>query len=125
MDIVGPLPKTQSEKRFVLVVCHYAARYLTAVALRSTEAKHIAEQLVQIFSRVGIPEEILTDQGANFMSQLLSEVYRLLRIKPIRTSPYNPQTDELVERFNQTLKAMMRKMTSSEGRSWDKLLPYM
>ena len=124
MDIVGPLPKTQSGKRFVLVVCDYATRYPEAVALRSTEAEHIAEQLVQIFSRVGIPEEILTDQGANFMSRLLSEVYRLLRIKPIRTSPYHPQTDGLVERFNQTLKAMMRKMTSSEGRSWDKLLPY-
>ena len=124
MDIVGPLPKTESRKQFVLVVCDYATRYPEAVALRSTEAPHIAEELVQIFSRVGIPEEILTDQGANFMSQLLKEVYKFLRIKPIWTSPYHPQTDGLVERFNQTLKAMMWKMTMSKGRSWDKVLPY-
>ena len=124
MDIVGPLPKSRSGKRFVLVVCDYATRYPEAIPLRSTDAEHIAEELVQIFSRVGVPEEILTDQGANFMSQLLTEVYRLLRVKPIRTSPYHPQTDGLVERFNQTLKAMLRKTATSEGKDWDKLLTY-
>ena len=59
------------------------------------------------------------------MSQLLAEIYTFLRIRPIRTSPYHLQTDGLVERLNKTLKAMVRKMTITEGRSWDKLLlPY-
>ena len=82
MDI-GPLPKSRSGKRFVLVVCDYATRYPEAVPLRTMDAEHIGEELVQIFSRVGVPSEILTDQGSNFMSQLLGEVYRLLRVKPI------------------------------------------
>lgn len=124
MDIVGPLPKSRSGKRFILVVCDYATRYPEAVALRSIDAENVAEELIQIFSRVGIPNEILTDQGANFMSRLLAEVYKLLRVKRIRTSPYHPQTDGLVERFNQTLKAMLRKAAISEGKDWDKLLPY-
>ena len=124
MDIVGPLPKSRSGKRFILVVCDYATRYPEAVPLRSIDAEHIAEELVQIFSRVGIPEEILTDQGTNFMSQLLAEVYKLMRVKSIRTSPYHPQTDGLVERFNQTLKAMLRKTATSEGKDWDTLIPY-
>ena len=58
------------------------------------------------------------------MSQLLTEVYRFLHIKLIRTTPYHTQTDGLVERFNQTLKAILRKTTQSWERSWDKLLPY-
>ena len=78
-----------------------------------------------LFARVGIPKEILTDQGSNFTSQLLSEVYRMLQISPIRTSPYHPQTDGLVERFNQTLKAMLRRTAVEEGKDWDKLLPYL
>jgi len=55
-----------------------------------------------VFCRVGVPREILTDQGAkfNFMSSLLAEVYKLLNVKSIRTSPYHPQTDGLVECFN-------------------------
>jgi transposase InsO family protein len=48
---------------------------------------------------MGIPDEILSDQGAIFMSGLLQEVYQLLHIKRIRTSPYHPQTDGLVERW--------------------------
>ena len=72
-----------------------------------------------------MPEEILTDQGTNFTSQLLAEVYKLLQIKPIRTTPYHPQTDGLVERFNGTLKAMLKKTAAEEGKDWDRLLPYL
>ena len=35
----------------------------------------------KLFSQVGIPDEILTDQGTNFMSALLQEIYRLLHIQ--------------------------------------------
>lgn len=62
MDIVGPLPRSSSGKRFILVICDYATRYPEAVALRTMDANTIAEELVQFFAWVGIPEEILTDQ---------------------------------------------------------------
>ena len=88
-------------------------------------AERIAEEFIKLFARVGIPEEILTDQGSNFTSSLLAELYRMLHVHPIRTSPYHPQTDGLVERFNQTLKSMLRKCATKEGKDWDKLLPYL
>ena len=124
MDIVGPLPKSRSGNNYVLVVCDYATRFPEAIPLKSIDAVHIAEELAVLFSRVGIPEEILTDQGSNFTSQLLVEIYRLLHVHPIRTTPYHPQTDGLVERFNQTLKSMLRKTAIEEGKDWDKLIPY-
>ena len=124
MDIVGLLPRSRSGNRYVLVICDYATRYPEAIALRSIDAEHVAEELIKVFSWVGVPQEILTDQGSNFTSQLLAELYRLLHVHPIRTSPYHPQTDGLVERFNQTLKAMLRKTATREGKDWDKLLPY-
>ncbi len=46
------------------------------------------EELVHLFSRVGVPKEILADQGCNFTSQLLTEVYKMLHVHPIRTTPY-------------------------------------
>lgn len=105
MDIVGPLPRTESDNRYILVMCDYATQYPEAVAVKAIDAEHIAEELVRIFGQVGIPEEeILTNQGSNFTSQLLSEIYQLLHVHPIRTTPYHPQTDGLVERFNKTLK---------------------
>ena len=125
MDIVGPLPRSRSGNRYVLVICDYATRYPEAIPLRSIDAAHVADQLIKVFSRVGVPQEILMDQGSNFTSQLLAELYRLLHIHPIRTSPYHPQTDGLVEQFNQTLKSMLRKAATDEGKDWDKLVPYL
>ena len=116
MDVVGPLPRSRSGNKYILTICEYATRYPETIPLPSTEASRIAKELVTLFSRVGIPEEILTDQGTNFMSTLLEEIYRLLHISRIRTSPYHPQTDGLVERFNGTLKAMMRKFTAKHKR---------
>ncbi len=100
------------------------SRYPEAVPLRSIDAEHVDEELIKLFSRVGIPREILTDQGSNFTSRLLTEIYKLLHVHPIRTTPYHRQTDGLVERFNKTLKSLLRK-TASDGKDWDKLLPYL
>ena len=85
----------------------------------------IADELGKFFSRMGVPAEILTDQGSNFISQLLKEVYRMLKIEPIRTSPYHPQTDGLVERVNSTLKSMLKKMAKDDPTQWDRWLPYL
>ena len=85
------------------------------------DADRVAKELVKVFLRVGVLDEILTDQGTDFTSQLLQEVYSLLKIKPIRTTPYHPQTDGLVKRFNHTVKSMLRK-TATEGKDWDDLL---
>ena len=125
MDIVGPLPRTKTGNQYILVMCDYATRYPEAVPVKAVDAEHIAEELVRIFARVGIPEEMLTDQGSNFTSQLLSEIYQLLHVHPIRTSPYHPQTDGLVEQFNKTLKAMLRKVAAEDELNWDKWLPYL
>ena len=125
MDIVGPLPRSSKGHKYILVICDYATRYPEAVPLRTCDAEAVAEELGKLFSRVGIPREILTDQGTNFTSQLLAELYRLLNVHSIRTTPYHPQTDGLVERFNQTLKAMLRRTVTEEGKDWDRLLPYL
>ncbi|XP_064397880.1 uncharacterized protein LOC135344578 [Halichondria panicea] len=55
----------------------------------------------------------------------LEEVYRVLQIRRIRTTPYHPQTDSLVKRFNGTLKSMLKKFTNRNATDWDEYLPYL
>ncbi len=109
----------------MLFVTDYATRYPELFPLKSIKVKYVATCLVQLFSRVGFLSEILTDQGTNFMSTLLKQVYKLLGIKSLRTTPYHPQTDGLTERFNQTLKQMLRKFVCDSGNDWDQWLPYL
>jgi len=125
MDIVGPLERSSAGHRYILVVCDYATRYPEAFPLRKIKARQIVNCLIQLFSRVGIPREIITDQGTNFTSSLLKQIYHMLGIQGVKTSPYHPQTDGLVERFNKTLKSMLRKFVNDTGSDWDQWLPFL
>lgn len=125
MDIVGPLEQSKAGHKYILVVCDYATKYPEAFPLKKIKARQIVNCLIQLFSRVGIPKEIITDQGTNFTSKMLKEVYSLLGIQGVKTSPYHPQTDGLVERFNKTLKSMLRKFVSETGSDWDQWLPFL
>ena len=82
---------------------------------------------MDLMSRVGIPKEILMDQGSNFTSKLLEEIYKMLGIRGIKTTPYHPQMDGMVERFNGTLKSMLRRCTctSHNPKNWETFLPYL
>ena len=62
-------------------------RYPEAVALQSIE--HVAEELNPFFARVGAPKRDSDNKGSNFTSRLLEELYRLLHVRPIRTSSYH------------------------------------
>nr|XP_006012602.1 PREDICTED: uncharacterized protein LOC102366250 [Latimeria chalumnae] len=125
MDLVGPLEKSSRGHEYILVILDYATQYPEAIPLRNMTSKIIANELVKVFSRVGIPKEILTNQGTPFMSRLMKELCDLLHIKTLRTSVYHPQTDGLVERFNRTLKSMLKKVVSKDGKNWDTMLPYL
>ena len=64
----------------------------------------VAETMVDIFSRIGIPCEMLTDQGSVFMGGLTKELCGLLNIDHLRISPYHPQTDRCLERWHGYMK---------------------
>lgn len=123
IDIVGPLnPKSAQGNRYVLTMVDYATRYPDAVALPSIETERVAEALVEMFSRVGVPREVLSDRGTNFTSDVMKEVSRLLSIKQLHTTPYHPMANGLVERFNGTLKQMLKRMCQERPRDWDRYL---
>ena len=75
-------------------------------------------------ARMGVPEEILTDNGANFISKNMRHFFQITGIHQIKTSPYHPQTDGMVERFNSTLKRLLRKLTQTHSTEWDECLPF-
>ena len=124
MNIVGPLNKSGRGHKFILVLCDYATKYPEAVPLKTIDSETVANAMIEIFSRVGIPKEILTDQGSNFMSSLMCQLCILLDIKKLNTTPYHPQANGLVENFNGTLKKMLKCYAQEEPTDWDRHIPY-
>ena len=124
VDIVGPItPLSEKGNRYILTIVDYATRYPEAVPLKGIEAERVAEALWEVWTRVGIPKEVLTDRGTQFMSGVMTEVNRLLSIKGLATTPYHAMCNGLVERFNGTLKSMLRKLCQEQPRLWDRYLP--
>ncbi|XP_054762005.2 uncharacterized protein LOC129268475 [Lytechinus pictus] len=123
IDIVGPIhPMTENKNRYILTIVDYATRYPEAIPLPSIETERVAEALVSVFTRVGIPKEMLTDQGTQFTSDLMKEVSKLLSIRHFTTSPYHPAANGLVERFNGSLKQMLKRMCAENPKDWDRYI---
>ncbi len=98
------LPLTAQGNSYVAVFMDYFTKWPEAFAIPNQKAETITRLFVeQIICRHGIPEELLSDRGTNFLSTLIQEICQLLGVKKINTSGYHPQTDGLVEKFNSTL----------------------
>ena len=124
VDIVGPIePCSGKRNRYILTMIDYATRYPEAVALTSIETEHVVEALVEMFSRVGIPDEMPTDCGSQFTAEVMKEVSKVLSLQQLTTRPYHPMCNGLVERFLATMKQMLRRMCAERPKDWDTYLP--
>ena len=124
IDIVGPInPMSERKNRYILTVVDFATRYPEAVALPSIETERVAEALLEIYSRVGFPSEVLSDRGSNFTSDMMKEVNRLISVRQLTTTPYHPICNGLCERFNGTLKMILKRLCAEKPRDWDRYLP--
>lgn len=123
VDLIGPIyPVSENGNRYILTVVDYATRYPEAIALPSIETTRVAEALLDIYSRVGFPEEVLSDLGTQFTSSMMKEVSRLISVTQLNTSPYHPCCNGLVEKFNGTLKIILKRLCSERPKDWDRYI---
>ena len=92
-------------------------------AIPDQKSTRIVDILVhEVMPFVGVPESLLSDRGTNLLSFIMKDVCSLLGIEKLNTTAYHPQCDGLIERFNRTLKTMLRKHAARYGNQWDKYL---
>ena len=124
MDILGPFSETHDGNRYIIVISDYYTRWPEAFALPSTEASRITHILIdEILARHGAPRALLSDRGPNFLVSIVKEVCKMMNTWRQLTTPYHPQTDGLVERFNATLAEGLSMYVSSNQKDWDKHMP--
>ena len=109
-----------------MVISDYFTKWIECYALPDQQAYTVADALVtKFFTRFGVPYFLHTDQGRDFKSQLFQHVCDLLGIQKTRTSPYRPQSDGLVERFNRTIQQMLASYVIESRNDWDDHLSYL
>ena len=71
-DTVKPIaPPSETGHRYILTLVDYITRHPEAVSLKKITTKAVTEALLDIYSRVGIPEEVLTDQVCSLLKAFI------------------------------------------------------
>lgn len=124
-DILGEFPVTDKGNRYILVVSDYFTKWTEAFPMPNMEAQTVARLIVEeVICRFGVPVLIHSDQGRQYESLLFREVCHHLQIRKTRTTPYHPQSDGMVERFNKTLATMLSNYVDDNHRDWDECIPF-
>jgi hypothetical protein len=122
IDIVGPLPETAKGNKYMVVAIEYLTKWVEVRALDRATAENVANSIhEEIICRFGAPKIIMTDQGSHFKNQMVDKLCDNYKIEHRLSSPYHPQTNGLVERFNRTLTGMLAK--TNDIFNWDLHIP--
>ena len=119
IDCVGHLPRTKSGNEYLLTIMCTSTRFPEAIPLRNIKTKSIVKALIKLFTLVGLPKSVQSDQGSNFMSGIFQQVMHELGIKQYRSSAYHPESQGALEKFHQTLKNMIRSYCFDTEEDWD------
>ena len=124
IDVLGPITETPRGNRFVLVMVDQFTKWVECCAMADQTAETVARCLVDnVVARLGCPLELHSDQGRNFESRIFSEMCTMLEISRTRTTPYRPQANGQVERFNRTILQILRCFLQENFTDWDVYMP--
>ena len=103
IDFAGPV-----EDRMLLVAVDAHSKWPEVAIMRSTTTGKTIEKLGEMFSRFGFPEQLVSDNGPQFVSQEMAGFLQANGVQHITSAPYHPATNGLAERFVQTLKHALK-----------------
>ena len=123
-DIMGPLPLTEDGKRYILTLTDQISKFAIAIPLPNQEEETIIDALEkEVFFKFDPPRVVLTDQGANLLGNYGKHFYRDWGIRHLVTSPYHPQANGQVEKFNRTLGERLSILATKYEKEWDIFVP--
>ena len=125
MDFIVDLPKTKAGHTAILVFVDRLSKMVHfAPCWNDVGAQEFAQIFLRdIFSKHGLPLEVVTDRGTQFTSKFWKAVAKLLGVKQCLSSARRPQSDGQTERTNRTLEDMLRHFVSPSQDDWDVRLP--
>ncbi|CAF0850122.1 unnamed protein product [Brachionus calyciflorus] len=124
IDLVFGLPVSKDGYIALCVIVEFLSKYPYAKAIKSKTAAEISLVLIEYISIFGPFEELLSDQGSEFCNNILENLKTSLRFCHIVRSAYNPRTNGISERFNQTLIEALRKHAEANTANCSEFLPF-
>jgi hypothetical protein len=123
LDFIGPINPPSNQKVYILVCTDYMTKWVEAKALhRATEEAVIKFLFTDIFTRFGMPRELVTDGGPPFSSHGFQATLQKYHIQQRMTTPYHPQANGQVESTNKVIEAILTKTVKESRKDWSNRL---
>lgn len=118
-DLMGPFPRSTSGHKFILVVTDLFSKFSLTFPLRSATSKLVTNRIEEgVFLIFGVPRLLICDNGTQYTSKLFSDLMKQYGVTVRYNALYHPQANP-TERYNRTLKTMLRVYISDNHRHWD------
>lgn len=125
LDLVGPLSKDSDNYKYILTLQCDLSKYVEAYPLRNKDTFSVATAFINNFVlRYGIPRNIISDRGTEFISNVMKEMCKILKINQISSMAYHHQTIGSLENTHKHLMSFLRIQTDNEPHNWSAWLPY-
>ncbi len=120
IDVLGELIKTARGHEYLLVITDRFTKLTKTVPMKGISAAEVAKHFVNewVFN-YGPPKDLIADNGGCFTAKFFQSVCKILNVHNSFTTTYHPQTNGQTERFNRTIKAMIRSYLADHPRDWD------
>lgn len=118
-DIMGPFPASYNQDKYLIVFVDRFTKYVEMKALQQANAQTVLKAFEElIINRWGCPKYLLSDNGSEFFNHVVTERLKTYGIEQDRTPVYHAQANP-TERYNQTIKTMIRIFVNKDHRTWD------
>ena len=119
VDLIGSFTPAPDGSNYVLTVIDHCSGWGEAYPLVGKTNKQVWDRLQHdYFPRHGYPEVLISDQGLEFNAGEFKEYLKGVGVAHHRTTSYHPQSNGRSERFNKTLKEIIRKLVDNRRGDW-------
>jgi transposase InsO family protein len=123
IDLITGLPTAKDGSQHICVLMDAMSKFPIAFAIPDKSARTVAKCLWMFMTTFGFPKALYSDQGTEFVNQVVQELLHVGGTEQLLTSAYHPRSNGLVERFNKTLITALRKVVEAEPDRWPDYLP--
>ncbi|CAD6198402.1 unnamed protein product [Caenorhabditis auriculariae] len=123
VDILGPLPITAKQNRYVLTLVDAFTKWFITVPLITQDSSSVIRAIVEnLITKFGTPESLITDNGTNFLSNQFTEALKTLEILHKTSAPYHKSSNGQVERYHRSLEESLSSFVNATQSDWDDYL---
>jgi hypothetical protein len=125
IDTMGPLDADKDKNQYIVVVIDVFTRYVELFPCKHVTSKEAAECLVKVFGRYGLPEIVVSDNGTQYVNNMMSQLYDMCDIDNKRCTPYRHEGNGIVERVNWEVMQQLQHIIFHKDvkATWSKYLP--